>query len=307
MAHQYPILFLGSGSNVLFLEKYYQGIVILNRIRGFKINENISSWSIHVCAGEIWNDIVTMCLKKNIPGLENLALIPGYAGSAPIQNIGAYGMEFCQVCEYVDILLLETGEKIRLDVNDCNFGYRSSIFKTTCFYNYVIVAIGLKLNKKWTACLNYSTLYHLRKKSITPTQIYKIIYFLRRIKIPNPIYIGNAGSFFKNPIISNRQTKKILNIHPNAPYFNHANDTVKFSAGWLIDACGLKGYHLGAAAVHDKQAAIIINTGYATGCEILNLARYIFFKVKKKFFILLESEVQLISKTKKIDSSKIIS
>uniref|UniRef100_A0A1B0C487 UDP-N-acetylmuramate dehydrogenase n=1 Tax=Glossina palpalis gambiensis TaxID=67801 RepID=A0A1B0C487_9MUSC len=201
LAHQYPILFLGSGSNVLFLEKYYQGIVILNRIRGFKINENISSWSIHVCAGEIWNDIVTMCLKKNIPGLENLALIPGYAGSAPIQNIGAYGMEFCQVCE--------------------------------------------------------------------------------RIKIPNPIYIGNAGSFFKNPIISNRQTKKILNIHPNAPYFNHANDTVKFSAGWLIDACGLKGYHLGAAAVHDKQAAIIINTGYATGCEILNLARYIFFKNQK--------------------------
>ncbi|AFA41085.1 FAD-binding UDP-N-acetylenolpyruvoylglucosamine reductase [Wigglesworthia glossinidia endosymbiont of Glossina morsitans morsitans (Yale colony)] len=299
-------MFLGSGSNVLFLEKYYQGIIILNRIRGFKIIENISSWNIHVCAGEVWNNIVTMCLKRKIPGLENLALIPGYVGAAPIQNIGAYGMELSQICTYVDILLLETGKKIRLHVKDCSFGYRSSIFNTKYFYNYSIVAIGLQLKKKWKACLNYSGLSYLRKQLVTPRQIYKIVCWLRQKKIPNPKHFGNAGSFFKNPVISIQKTKDILNKYPHAPCFNFIHNKFKFSAGWMIDSCGLKGFRLGRAAVHHKQAAIIINTGFATGYEILNLAHYIFLKVKNKFFILLESEVQFISKQGKIDSSKII-
>lgn len=266
----------------------------------------MSSWNIHVCAGEIWHNIVTMCLKRKIPGLENLALIPGYVGAAPVQNIGAYGMELSKICTYVDILLLETGKKIRLHAKDCRFGYRSSIFKTKRFYNYVIVAIGLQLKKKWKACLNYSALSYLRKKLVTPNQIYKIICLLRQKKIPNPKYFGNAGSFFKNPVISAQKKKDILNIYPYAPYFNCIDDKFKFSAGWLIDICGLKGRLIGRAAVHHRQAAIIINTGFAAGYEILNLACYIFTAVKKKFLILLESEVQLVSEKGKIDSSKII-
>ncbi|BAC24658.1 murB [Wigglesworthia glossinidia endosymbiont of Glossina brevipalpis] len=302
-----PVLFLGSGSNTLFLENY-QGTIILNRIKGFHVKENNFFWNIHVCSGELWHNIVTICVNKGISGLENLSWIPGYTGAAPIQNIGAYGVEFKQVCSYVDFIFLETGEKVRLSSQECNFGYRKSIFNSSKkFFNYAIVAIGLKLKKKWKACLNYTDLSFLEKEYVSPKKIYNKIFYIRKEKIPNPVYFGNAGSFFKNPLISSKQAKKILKNYPKAPCFKQLNGNVKFSAGWIIEACGLKGYKLGKAAVYHKQASIIINTGSATGYEIAYLAKYIFCIVKKNFSIQLEPEVKFISKIGEIKASKIIS
>ncbi|WP_395480007.1 UDP-N-acetylmuramate dehydrogenase [Candidatus Curculioniphilus buchneri] len=301
-----PILVLGGGSNVLFLENYL-GTVLLNRINGIKISEDTEAWYVHVNAGEIWHNLVNICLDRRMPGLENLAMIPGYVGSAPIQNIGAYGVELKQVCEYVDIIQLETGTKIRLSAVDCQFGYRESIFKHDLREHNVIVSVCLRLTKDWKPVLNYGDLTRFNAQQVTPRQIYEMVCKMRRNKLPDPTLVGNAGSFFKNPIIDSSEAKDLLHRYPDVPYYPQLDGRVKLAAGWLIDHCGLKGYKLGGAALHDEQALILINTGKANGSDIVSLARYIRRKIADQFSIWLEPEVRFISALGEVDAKGVVS
>lgn len=300
-----PYLILGDGSNVLFLENYI-GTVILNRISGMYINEVANTWRLHIGAGEIWHNLVVTCLKKRIPGLENLALIPGRVGSAPVQNIGAYGVELQQLCEYVDIIELKSGIKKRLSAIECKFGYRDSIFKHDLRGKCIITAVGLKLSKTWHPVLQYSNLSKLHNNYVTPKQVYNTICNIRHKLIPNPALVGNSGSFFKNPIIEISLAKTLLYCYPNLPYFPQKDGKIKISAGWLIEHCGLKGYRLGSVAVHKKQALVLLNINNATGMDIIKLARYIYQRVAERFNILLEPEVCFISAYGEVDAVKLL-
>lgn len=300
-----PVLILGGGSNVLFLENYV-GVILLNRIKGIFITENKKMWKLHVGAGEKWNELVIYTLNKNMPGLENLACIPGYVGAAPIQNIGAYGVELSQVCEYVDVLELKYGKKIRFTATECNFKYRDSIFRNH-LSEYAIIFVGLQLCKNWKPVLKYHALAFLCGLQVTPRQIFNIICLIRHRKLPNPIMFGNAGSFFKNPIIDIKLARHLLQMYPKIPYvFCQTDNKIKLSAGWLIEHCRLKGCVFGEASVYYKQALILINTRQmATGTEIAALAFYIYNKVFKKFHICLQPEVRFIGSFGEIHPKKL--
>ncbi|MBD2812283.1 UDP-N-acetylmuramate dehydrogenase [Xenorhabdus sp. Vera] len=302
----HPILLLGGGSNVLFTENF-KGTVILNRILGINIQESDTAWHIHVGAGENWHELITYLLKQQVYGLENLALIPGNVGSAPIQNIGAYGIEFKHVCEYVDVIELKTGNSIRLMKNECEFAYRDSIFKHQHKDGYAITAVGLNLNKAWEPILTYGSLAQFSREDVTPEQIFYSVCEMRQSKLPDPAIMGNAGSFFKNPIISVGLAQKIKSQYPNCPQYHHNENSVKTAAGWLIDQCNLKGYSIGDAAVHTQQALVLINKGNATGKDIITLAAYVRSRVAEKFNIFLEPEVRFIGSNGEIDAVECIS
>lgn len=301
-----PVLLLGGGSNVLFAEDF-EGTVILNRIMGIQYQETDESWRLHVGAGENWHELVCYSLKNQIYGLENLALIPGCAGAAPIQNIGAYGIEFRDVCEYVDVLSLETGEQTRLSVDECQFGYRDSVFKHKYQESYFIISVGLLLKKNWQPMLSYGDLTRLSRGSVTPQQIFDSVCTMRTSKLPDPAITGNAGSFFKNPIVSAEVAVKIKESYPDSPQYPHANGMFKLAAGWLIERCNLKGYRIGGASVHLRQALVLINQGNATGRDIIALAAYIRQQVISKFGVLLEPEVRFIGSKGEIDAVECIS
>ncbi|UAJ65493.1 UDP-N-acetylmuramate dehydrogenase [Candidatus Schneideria nysicola] len=300
-----PILILGGGSNVLFLENY-MGTILLNRIRGITIKESKDAWYLYIHSGEIWNRLVNFSINQNMPGLENLAFIPGYVGTAPIQNIGAYGVEFCQFCEYVDILQLDNGKKYRLNKFECCFDYRESIFKHSYRNNYAIIAVNLRIDKIWKPIIHYNGLTHFNVNRVTPRQILNRIFLLRKRKIPNPLFQGNAGSFFKNPIVDAKTAKILKNKYKNIPIFSVKNNQFRLSAGWLIEKCQLKGYKMGNAEVYNKQALILVNNGKATGTELILLAKYIRDKVSEKFSIWLEPEVRFIASQGEIDPYKIL-
>lgn len=300
-AQNHPVLVLGSGSNVLFLENF-AGTVLLNRICGIEITEDADAWHLSIGAGEVWDDLVNFCLDRHIPGLENLALIPGCVGSAPVQNIGAYGVELQQFCEYVDVIQLKTDVKFRLNTIQCKFGFRDSIFKHELRDQHAIVAVGLQLKKAWTGTLNYGDLTHLDAKLATPRQIYDAVCSIRRRKLPDPAVCGNAGSFFKNPIIDAAEAGELLQNCPHTPFYQQPNGRVKVAAGWLIEKCGLKGYKLGNAAVYEHHALVFINNGNASGHEIAALARHIRQEVANRFGIWLEPEVRFIARCGEIDA-----
>lgn len=306
MGKNHPILLLGGGSNVLFTENF-KGTVILNRILGIDIKESETAWYIHVGAGENWHNLITYLFKKQIYGLENLALIPGNVGSAPIQNIGAYGVEFKHVCEYVDVVELKTGNPIRLMVNECEFAYRDSIFKHKYKDDYAITAVGLRLNKAWEPILTYGGLAQFSLEDVTPEKIFNAVCAMRQSKLPDPVVMGNAGSFFKNPIVPSELAQKIKSEYPDCPQYHHNEYSVKIAAGWLIDQCHLKGYSIGDAAVHTQQALVLINTGNAKGQDIIALAAHVRNKVAEKFNILLEPEVRFIGSEGEIDAVECIS
>ncbi|MRS17524.1 UDP-N-acetylmuramate dehydrogenase [Enterobacteriaceae bacterium RIT691] len=288
-----PVLILGEGSNVLFLEDF-SGAVLINRIKGIEVTEQVESWHLHVGAGENWHNLVKYTLDNGMPGLENLALIPGCAGSSPIQNIGAYGIELQRVCEYVDCIELATGEPVRLSAQQCRFGYRDSIFKNEYQDRYVIVAVGLKLMKAWQPILTYGDLTRLDPQTVTPIQVFDAVCHMRMTKLPDPKVNGNAGSFFKNPVVSRETADKLLASFPGAPHYPQANGSVKLAAGWLIDQCQLKGKSVGGAMVHRQQALVLINEDNATSEDVVALAHYIRHEVGNKFDVWLEPEVRFI-------------
>lgn len=288
-----PFILLGEGSNVLFLEDF-AGTVVLNRIKGIDIQEQDNAWKLHVGAGENWHALVEATLKKGIPGLENLALIPGMAGSAPIQNIGAYGVEFRDVCEYVDVLNLDTGATQRLHREVCAFGYRDSIFKHQYQQGYAIVAVGLSLNKRWQPVLTYGDLTRLNPATVTAWEVFHAVCHMRQSKLPDPRVTGNVGSFFKNPLISLEHAEKLKLACPDMPCYPQGNGEVKLAAGWLIDQCQLKGFRIGGAAVHQQQALVLINAEHATSQDIVALAKTVRERVGQKFDVWLEPEVRFI-------------
>lgn len=290
---QTPFMVLGEGSNVLFLEDF-AGTVVLNRIKGIGIRDEFEYWKLHVGAGENWHQLVKSTLEKGITGLENLALIPGMVGSAPIQNIGAYGVELKDVCEYVDVLNLHTGQTERLDRDACGFGYRDSIFKHRYQSGYVIVAVGMILPKQWRPILTYGDLKTLNPVTANAWDVYQAVCEMRQSKLPDPKITGNVGSFFKNPVISQAQASLLLARFPSMPNYPLASGETKLAAGWLIDQCALKGFRMGGAAVHQQQALVLINADDATPDDIVALARTVRTRVGEKFDVWLEPEVRFI-------------
>ncbi|SPY34088.1 UDP-N-acetylmuramate dehydrogenase [Pasteurella canis] len=301
-----PTLFLGQGSNVLFLRNF-NGTVFLNRLLGIQHSEDNQFHYLHVNGGENWHQLVKWSLKAGINGLENLALIPGCVGSAPIQNIGAYGVEFKDVCDYVDVLDLSKGEQFRLSHEQCQFGYRDSIFKHDYVNGYVIVAVGLKLAKDWKPVLKYGSLANLDQSAVTSQQIFDEVCSIRRSKLPDPAEFGNAGSFFKNPVVSKVDFDNLQQEYPTIPHFPQPDGYIKLAAGWLIDQCDLKGYQVGGAAVHQQQALVLINKHNATSSDIVELAHHVRQKVAQRFAVWLQPEVRFIDENGEVDSEQAIS
>lgn len=293
VAAKMPVLILGEGSNVLFLEDY-SGTVIINRISGIQVTEEEDAWHLHVGAGENWHRLVEYTLQQDMPGLENLALIPGCAGSSPIQNIGAYGVELKSVCHYVDCVDLRSGEMHRLDNSQCQFGYRDSIFKHEYQNHYAIVAVGLCLPKLWQPVLTYGDLTRLDAANVTPLEVFNSVCHMRTTKLPDPRINGNAGSFFKNPVVTAGQAAKLISAFTTVPHYPQPDGSIKLAAGWLIDQCQLKGHKLGGAAVHKQQALVLINENGASSQNVVDLAHYVRQCVGEKFNVWLEPEVRFI-------------
>lgn len=291
---QQPFLLLGEGSNVLFLEDF-TGSVVLNRIKGIEVTERADEWLLHVGAGENWHQLVCFALEHNIPGLENLALIPGCVGSAPIQNIGAYGIELQSVCDYVDVLDMRTGKITRLQSDECQFGYRESIFKHAYKDGYAIVAVGLKLTKHWQPKLTYGDLTRFDPQTVTARQIFDSVCAMRLSKLPDPAITGNAGSFYKNPTVDAATAEKIHSEFPSMPFYPQPNGQVKLAAGWLVEQAHLKGFSIGGAAVHQNQALVLINKDHASSADVRALAKHVRNTVAAKFGIWLEPEVRFIA------------
>ncbi|CAL4326111.1 UDP-N-acetylmuramate dehydrogenase [Buchnera aphidicola] len=304
-----PYIILGEGSNVLFLKNYI-GIIIINRIKGIKIIEQKNAWLLHVHSGEKWHNLVKYTLNLGILGLENLALIPGCIGSAAIQNIGAYGLEFKDLCQYVDVISFKKSitytnpSTKRIYSHSCNFSYRNSIFKDPCHSESAIIAVGIKISKKWHPIIFPSLKNYIQPKCITAHKIFNIICKIRIKKLPDPKKIGNAGSFFKNPIITQQHAKKLISLY-NLPHYPQLKGLVKISGGWLIENSKYKNIKIGDAAIHDKNKLILININRATSQEILQIAKIIHAHILKKFHIWLEPEVDFIGSQKKIKASDI--
>jgi len=291
-----PILVLGGGSNILFT-KDFEGTIIYPRIKGIEVTkeDNTSIW-LKVGAGEEWDDLVDYCVRNDWYGLENLSYIPGNVGASPVQNIGAYGVEAQDCIEKVNGIMLENAEPFAFTKDQCQFGYRQSIFKKDLKAKTVITSVIFKLSKQPVFTLDYG---HIKealeaKGDITLENIRNTIIDIRKSKLPEPEELGNAGSFFKNPVIKLDVFKHLLKDHPNAPHYPVDADHVKIPAGWLIETAGWKGKTLGPAGVHHQQALVLVNHGDASGLDILKLANQIIVDIRAHFDITLEPEVNVI-------------
>ena len=290
------ILVLGGGSNILFT-KDYDGLIIHNQIKGIeKVEENKDSLTLRVGAGENWHEFVLHTLKIGLSGIENLSLIPGCVGAAPIQNIGAYGVEVKDFITKVEFYHIKEKEFDNRNKIECDFGYRDSIFKKSLKNKVIITHVYFKLNKKFKKIINYGALKDLAQKKsaeLKAKDISNFIIKIRNSKLPNPENIGNAGSFFKNPIVSSSKIERLTKEYPQISYFKVDNNKFKVSAGWLIENIGLKGYRKGGAGTYDKQALVIINHSNATGKELLLFSNFITKKVLNTYDIILEKEVNI--------------
>jgi len=291
-----PFLLLGGGSNMLFTDDY-PGIVIHLANRGVEIDT--ARAHLHVSAGENWHDLVVTCLEQGLYGLENLALIPGSVGAAPVQNIGAYGVELSSFLDYVDVLDIETEVLTRMTAEQCRFGYRDSIFKNELKAQSIIMAVGLQLSTEPAPVVEYPSLQKYLEQTgtePTPKAVFDAVCAIRRARLPDPAVIGNAGSFFKNPIISAEQFKSLKERFEDLPSFAVKGDEqrVKVPAAWLIEKAGWKGKRNGDAGVHSEQALVLVNHGNASGEEIVQLARAIATSVRQHFDIRLAPEVRLV-------------
>jgi UDP-N-acetylmuramate dehydrogenase len=291
-----PILVLGGGSNTLFCEDF-SGLIIKVELKGITKQEDELNHYLQVAAGEDWHELVADTVDQGINGLENLALIPGVVGAAPVQNIGAYGVEFQNFCVSVDYIDLMDGTLITLSNTACFFAYRDSIFKGELKDRALITSVSLKLPKQWQPHCQYGLLQGLEEdeSTVTAKQIFDSVCRIRSEKLPDPKAIGNAGSFFKNPIVSEALSKQLLSHHHGMPHYPQADGSVKLAAGWLIDQCGLKGEKVGGAAVHMQQALVLINdNGKASAQDVIELAWHVREQVLHKFAVLLEHEVRFI-------------
>ncbi len=293
-ARDLPTLLLGGGSNLVFASDF-RGLAIRLALRGRKkIGATADAHLVRVAAGERWHETVAWTLDQGWPGLENLALIPGCVGAAPIQNIGAYGMELAERIASLEALDTSSGNIVVLDRAACRFGYRDSIFKHAAGAGLVVLSVTFALPKQWVARANYrdvaEELAALGITTPTPQAIFDAVVCIRRRKLPDPAELGNVGSFFKNPIVPAAQAEALRTRYPELPSYAQADGSVKLAAGWLIDRAGWKGKRHGKAGVHARQALVLVNLGGATGTEILALAALIRSDVQEKFGVLLEQE-----------------
>lgn len=292
-----PRLILGGGSNIV-LTRDFDGLVLHMDTRGIELSVNDADvLRVHAAAGESWHGLVQMTLDRGIGGLENLSWIPGSVGAAPIQNIGAYGVEVGSLIETVRYYDFDSGELVSLDREGCEFGYRDSVFKHRLMRNAVILDVTFALPLPWTPNLGYAELqqYPFTLNSTTnavpsSAEIGRAVIEIRARKLPDPELIGSAGSFFKNPIVSQSSWKNLHNHWPALVGHLQPNGQVKLAAGWLIEQCGWKGQALGNVGVYEKQALVLVNLGGGTGKEIMQLASSIQSDVEKKFGVLLVPE-----------------
>jgi len=296
--HGPPARILGGGSNVLITQPL-AGTTWLNRIGGLHLAEaRDAEVVVRAGGGVVWHELVMWAVRQGLGGIENLALIPGTVGAAPIQNIGAYGVELKDVFERLEALHLPTGEIHVFEKSDCRFGYRDSVFKRGARGQYLILHVWLRLRKKGH---QPDTSYHaladwLRQRGITrPTiaQVAEAVIAIRSSKLPDPRVLGNAGSFFKNPVLPEAQVQALLEQHPAMPSWPAGAGMRKVPAGWLIEQCGWKGRREGPVGCHERQALVIVNHGGATGAQILAFAKKIQASVQERFGIALEPEVNV--------------
>ncbi|QCR22651.1 UDP-N-acetylmuramate dehydrogenase [Pontibacter sp. SGAir0037] len=295
---QEPKLIVGGGSNLLFTQDF-DGLVLLNHIKGIeKVKEDEEHVYLKAGGGEIWHDFVLYTLQQNVGGLENLSLIPGTVGAAPLQNIGAYGVEIKDVFYKLDAVHQQTGELKVFDKQACRFGYRESIFKNELKGQYIITSVTFRLHKAHQLNTSYgaitSTLEEMQVLSPTIQDISAAVCQIRKSKLPDPLVIGNAGSFFKNPEIPVGQFEALKQNYPALPSYPVSQDTVKVPAGWLIEQSGWKGKVIENYGVHKDQALVLVNYGGANGNQIYQLAKNIIQSVEEKFGIRLSPEVNII-------------
>lgn len=292
------LLVLGGGSNLL-LTKDFSGLVLKNEIKGIDVEaENDEEIILKVGAGEVWHDFVIHCVNNNFAGIENLSLIPGSVGASPMQNIGAYGVEIKDVFEKLNAFHLESREIHTFTNSECKFGYRESVFKKELKGKYIITHVYFRLKKEAKINSSYGAIEQvLTEKGIkNPTikDISDAVISIRQSKLPDPKVLGNAGSFFKNPVVEIAVYDKILTNYLDAPSYPAETGKVKVPAGWLIEKAGWKGKNLESHGVHDRQALVLVNYGNATGSQIWDLSSAILEDIKSKFGIDLEREVNII-------------
>ncbi len=292
-------LILGGGSNLLFT-KNFDGIVLKNEIQGIRVLQQTNDdVIIEAGAGENWHGFVLHCIDHNYGGLENLSLIPGTVGASPIQNIGAYGVEIKDCFHSLEAYHIQDKCLVRFEANDCSFGYRESVFKKDLKDQFVILNVCYRLSKKPRLITSYGIIeQELAKKRIIEPSIKDIsdaVIGIRKSKLPDPKIIGNAGSFFKNPIIPTALFEQLQKQYSTIPgYASEKTGFVKIAAGWLMDQCGWKGYRKADAGCHALQALVLVNYGNANGLEILHLSSEIIASIKDKFGIELEREVNIL-------------
>ncbi len=296
----HPTIFiLGGGSNML-LTKDIDALVIHINFKGIKVlKSDKNETMLEVQAGENWHEFVLYCINNNYGGVENMSLIPGNVGTAPIQNIGAYGVELKDVFVQCAVLDMQNLEMRVFGKEECDFGYRNSIFKNAAKGRFVITSVQFKLTN---SSHNLSTSYGVIKQKLEDNEIENptikdisdAVIAIRKSKLPDPAELGNSGSFFKNPVVNTETFQKFRNQYPNAPYYEVSSTQFKIPAGWLIEQAGFKGQRYGDAGVHKNQALVLVNYGNATGTEIWELAMKIQKKVREDFGIYIEPEVNVI-------------
>lgn len=292
-----PKLILGGGSNVLFT-KNFEGVVILNRIPGISIVEDRGNTVLVNAGGGVgWHQLVEWCIEQDLQGIENLSLIPGRCGAAPIQNIGAYGVELKESFFQLTATELESGSKMIFTKPQCRFGYRESVFKQEWKGKLLITDITLELKRHASLILSYGAIeQELKKMGVGKPGVREVsaaVCNIRRSKLPDPALLGNAGSFFKNPEISNQQFEQLKRENSNIIAFPLENGRYKLAAGWLIEQCGWKGKRVGDTGSHKDQALVLVNYGNASGNEILDLAHQIIQSVVDRFGVTIQPEVNI--------------
>lgn len=292
------LMILGGGSNVLF-QSDFSGVILRNEIKGIElIEESDKNVTLKVGAGVVWHDLVLHTIKNNWGGIENLSLIPGSVGASPMQNIGAYGVEIKDVFESLEALEISTGKLQTFSHEDCQFGYRESVFKKQLKNKYVITSVTYRLSKSPLLNTSYGAIEdELKLRKITQPTIKDVsdaVIAIRQSKLPDPKEIGNAGSFFKNPVIPLVQYEELQKRYENIPSYKVDEENVKVPAGWLIDQSGWKGKTIGDYGVHKRQALVLVNYKDATGGEIYQLSEAIIQDIFERYGIKLEREVNII-------------
>ena len=296
-------ILLGEGSNVVFLSDFFKPLLIM-KLKGIEVKEHEETYEIEVQAGENWHEFVQHCLSNNIYGLENLALIPGSVGACPVQNIGAYGVEINKFISNVNYFDLVSGQHKTLSNTDCEFSYRNSIFKTELKHTAVITSVEFRIPKSWEPVVSYGELAELEE--ISAINIFNKVIEIRKSKLPDPSQVGNSGSFFKNPIISNEKVRELKKAFPNIPVYHWSESQSKLAAGWLIDQAGLKGYAHKTVAVHEKQALVLINRdGNALSADLVHLISQIKDNVLEVFGVELEPEVRLYTQNGEVNFTEV--